>query len=213
MEDRLTDQEIQKLLFLLDKVNPLPFMQYPVIKKFWERRLVPLNPMELIILNECPFEDIVWRDASGEGVSPPSLIYLKALTVYRNDEYWPDCFHFPGGYLGSNETVADAIQRVAKKEIGVGIKNFWPVSQGNFTKLGRDHEYSTIFICLPGEEPVLKPGRQFTPILQLPKNLLPHHREMAKRAIEWLEAMQSLSAEKREKIIRVTSVLESSAEL
>ena len=45
-KEKLTPEEIETLTKLLQKVTPLPKMEWPVLKTIWESRLMPMNPQE-----------------------------------------------------------------------------------------------------------------------------------------------------------------------
>ncbi len=197
MAKQLSEVRMKVLLRLLDFVNPLPNMQYAVIRKFWGRRLVPMNPMELILVTGDPFQ-----------VPPRNL---RVLLLYRDDEYFSG-WHFPGGLLGSDEKVIEgAVRRVAWEEVGVALGEVLTVRSVNFSMTARNHNYSTIHVCRMTEEPVLKQGiAMMAPLGALPENLITSHRDIADGVLAWLYEFGQLELGMRKRIIEVTSVIESS---
>ena len=181
--------------YLLARVTPLPMMEWPVLKVMWEKRLLPMSPMECVIVDKDPFQTPV-ED-------------LKILLSYRDDAHFPDCWHHPGSYLGSGDKIAEAVQRTIEKEIKSDVAEFWPVTMANFYKLARDHEFSYLHVCRLSGEVVIVPGKlEFLPALRPPANLLPHHKLMQERVVEWLMVMKELSPSHREMVLRVTRYLE-----
>ena len=179
-KEKLTPEEIETLTKLLQKVTPLPKMEWPVLKTIWESRLMPMNPQELVILERIP-EDVFAED------------YPRVLLTKRpaTDPHFPNAWHHPGGYLGSNEfVVQDAIERILQKEVKVGLKNYRAVSIINWPKLERDHEFSGLYICEPAGPPILTSGKtEWFPFTQLPPTLLYHHQLMHAKAKEYLDFM------------------------
>lgn len=93
------------------------------------------------------------------------------LLTYRRDNLW-DGWHIPGGFIAYKETLADACDRVARRELGISVK---------FEKLvtayvWQDHPYagsiSLVCKCTALEEP--KEGKFFT---EIPKDIIRHHGE------------------------------------
>lgn len=196
MPDKLSPKEIEVLVSLLARVTPLPRMEEPVLKAIWENRLMPMNPMELIILKNP--------------ITP--FVSQEVLLLYRDDKNFPDCWHNPGGYLGANEKIEDAIQRVALREIGIKVKNLMPVAMANFYNLARDHEFSLLVVCEPDGSIKTEKGKiDFFPLGKMPENLTPHHKSVMRKILDWLDFLRILyvkSPDLMETYFEVSSVLE-----
>lgn len=192
----LTKEEQEQLAPLLARVTPLPKMEWPVLRTIWERRLLPMNPMELVVLDKSVLSE-----------SGPE----KVLLSYRDDAHFLDCWHHPGGYLGGSEKIVDATQRVADREFQVKLNECYVVQPINSYKLARDHELAVVFVATMDNSTLkLEKGKlEFFPFDQLPANLLPHHRLIQERAVDWLRVMQELNPKHREMVLRVTRYLES----
>ena len=126
-------------LLLRTVVTPLPKMEFDVLTTIWGQRLMPMIPVELIII---------------DGDLSRPINELRVLLRFRTDSYfkdWNGAWHHPGGYFGSNETFKEAIDRIAKKELGakIKIKDFYAVGALNFFKCKRDHEVCHLFVCIP----------------------------------------------------------------
>lgn len=175
--EKLNPEEIETLTTLLRKVTPLPRMEWPVLKTWWECRLSPMNPQELVILQHIP------KNVFTDGY--PQVLLTKRPPT---DPDFPNAWHHPGGYLGSNEFVREAIERILQKEIKVGLKNYRAVGLVNWPRLARDHEFSGLYVCEPTEPPTLTPGKtQWFDFNNLPEGLLHHHVLMHERVKEHLE--------------------------
>ena len=124
--EKLNTQEIETLISLLRRVTPLPKMEWPVLKTIWESRLMPMNAQELVILEKDP-------------LTCKKGYYPRVLLAYRNDKDYPNCWHHPGGYLGSGEFTFEAADRVALRETMVRVTNLRTASPVNWTRLRRDH--------------------------------------------------------------------------
>ena len=154
---------------------------------------MPMNPMELVIFNRDPF-------------IPGNL---QVLLVHRQDEHF-NGWHHPGGYLGASETISGAVQRVALRETGAEVEIIASMFPANFPNMKRDHEFSLVFACVPGGTITANPGkRDFFSIHAMPVPLLmPNHRFIYARTVEWLSVMRRLSPAAREEVLKATSYLE-----
>ncbi|MDP3729374.1 MAG: NUDIX hydrolase [bacterium] len=195
----LSKTDIVSLWRLLYKVNPLPNMQYEVLKIIWKLRLMPHITFDLIILK--PGQDLF--------VTP--LEELEVLLTKRapNDPDFPNALHFPGGFLGSNEKVWEAVLRVMQKEIGVGVIEMTFAFQTNRYAFTRDHEYSSLLFIKPEDGLDLKSRQEFHPLVSsLPEATLPTHVELRDRAEDWLKTMHLIPEPVRNQLRVVNSVLE-----
>ncbi len=148
----------KKLAKELKKVSPFPGTDPETF--FALKGLLPMVAIELFILNK-----------KGEFV----LVYKKGKV-----SGWA----LPGGYLGFNENFEFACRRIAKKYLGVGVKNIRLVDVSNLTEEfhGKDngHAVAVIFRCTV--EGNMKNGRYFK---KIPKDIMAHHRLMVTRALKF----------------------------
>jgi ADP-ribose pyrophosphatase YjhB (NUDIX family) len=164
-------------------------MQYPILRAMWDARLLPMNPIELFILDRPLFKVKNPKD-------------LKVLLAHRDDADYPDCWHHPGGYLGGGERIQDAAWRVAVEETGLELGVFHVVRPMNFPKHRRDHELcimvqgSLAFDDTP-ENAKKRDGTSFFPFGKLPSNLIPQHQLLQKRLEEWLSIVFAMPEDLR----------------
>jgi len=96
------------------------------------------------------------------------------LLVWRKDKYFKG-WEIPGGYIGYKESLKEACQRVAKREVGL-IPKFQKVLTA---EVWLDHPYSSgvsiVCLCKVKGEP--KNGRFFT---EIPPDTLGHHPKFLK---------------------------------
>ncbi len=95
-------------------------------------------------------------------VSPAAVVELVVtsdqgksfLLTMRKDEHF-DGWHFPGGFIGYNETFEQACQRIAKRELGVELKNiqFLNVLNYNHGEDPRGHLVALVFMAVPSSAP------------------------------------------------------------
>ena len=200
-KEKLTPEEIETLTKLLQKVTPLPKMEWPVLKTIWESRLMPMNPMELVILEKDP---LVCK--KGE--------YPRVLLAYRDDKDFPNCWHHPGGYLGSGEFTFEAVDRVALKETIVRVTNLRCASPVNWPRLRRDHELSILYVCQPHDNPKIQKGKlEWFDFLNLPQYTLPHHIRMHLRAKLYIDVLRKQTPESLREFLELHTVLESDLEV
>lgn len=92
----ITGKEIDALVRILPKLRwPLP---YPVFTALCKS--IPLISVDLAVMPDSK----------------------RVLLTYRKDEFY-DNWHIPGMILRHNEPVSDKLKNVAKKELGIRIKN------------------------------------------------------------------------------------------
>jgi ADP-ribose pyrophosphatase YjhB (NUDIX family) len=101
------------------------------------------------------------------------------ILTKRHIEPYKGKFHLPGGRVRFRETVANAIQRIAKDELGTNLKSnmklvgwmeFLNEKQGG----NKRHTISLVFKCEPIDNNSMKNGVWFN---ALPKNILPVHKK------------------------------------
>ncbi len=178
---RAAREEAHACAALLRKASPVPNIAYPILRAIWDRRLFPMVPVELFVL-----------DRSVESIR--TLDDLRVAIVYRNDPDYPDCWTHPGGYLGGSERIADAAKRVAKRELGVEVVDPYVVSPTNFPRHPRDHEMSVMVVAslatgFTAKDVERRDGVHFCPFTDLPTNLLPQHQELQARLVRWLSLL------------------------
>ncbi len=195
MTKQLSEVRMKVLLRLLDFVNPLPNMQYAVLKSFWKNRQFPMVFSELFLVTSDPFQ------------TPPRN--LRVLLSWRDDADYPRSFHVPGGMIVPGEEIRSAAERITQKEFGVGVRDSWTVCPLNNRNHKRSPEYSPVLICRLDHEPDLKSHNVvFAPLGALPENCIPYQKALAGRGLNWLYVMQSLSVEDRNRVLEVTDVFE-----
>jgi ADP-ribose pyrophosphatase YjhB (NUDIX family) len=134
-----------------------------LLKKLKEDNLVPPNTpyeiwLELATLVPMPaVEVIVTRDGK------------DFLLTRRKDHNW-NGWHIPGGFMIYKESINEACQRIALKELQIKVE-FIKVIDAYAWK---DHPYgapvSIVCVCESGEKP--KEGKFFT---EIPSNIINHH--------------------------------------
>ncbi len=185
-DGKLTELGQRLCAALLSRATSLPNMEWPVLEVIWKRRLLPMQPMELVILDQDPI-------FSERGPS-------KVLLTRRRDTDpdFPGMWHHPGGYLGGGETVEQAILRVLKRELGEGhteVRVCHAVCPLNLYGLARDHEAGVLFAVFMGTNPAPIIGaREWFPVTALPAETIPHHRKFQQRVNEWMQAMRNVRA-------------------
>lgn len=194
----LSKSEQEGCAGLLARATPVPNMEWPILKAIWDCRLLPMNPVECVIL---------------DSLDAPTRVFLMRRPA--DDPYHPGRpWHHPGSYLGANEKLSDAINRVCEKEVGLKPRRHLFVAPVNLWNLARDHEASFIFACeLEGSCPESSETRKWFHLDKLPWDLLPHHRLIQFRAILFLRFRQSLSPVIRTEFERVTCPEESGTEM
>ncbi|MDO8516328.1 MAG: NUDIX domain-containing protein [bacterium] len=190
---KLAPHELSKITELLARVTPVPFMETPVFKTIWKTRLVPMATLELLIFERDP-------------LASPAKTLPRVLLSYRTDEHY-DCWHVPGGFLGTNETIAQATKRILKRELGILPKTIQPLLTINRPHGARDHHLSSFVAVTPAKAPRLKKGvlEYFDPS-QLPKKIIPYYRNafsvLAKMPAFWGE----LSDEQRRTFFEMLNI-------
>lgn len=142
----MTIDEQKKIVEVLKHVAPAPHLPKELFKQII--KLMPGTVVELVIS----------RDGK------------DYLLTYRKDEDFKG-WHFPGGFLGYRETFEAACQRIAKRELGVSLKNIWALDVLNYIN-GEDpraHLVAHVFRAEAVGAP--KTGEYFT---EPPKETLPH---------------------------------------
>lgn len=127
---------------------------------------------------KMPFE--VWREIVSLVPAPTVEVLISRndkdfLLTERNDKYWQG-WHIPGGYLLAKETIEDACNRLAKKELGMGV-NFEKIL---FLYPWSNHPYSNalsiVCLCHPLGETEM--GKYF---LEIPETTIEEHKDFLKR--------------------------------
>lgn len=151
----MTQKEISLLINLLkklkrEKLTPpnMPFTLWRTIIS-----IVPIPSVEVIITR------------SGKDF----------LLTYRKDQDW-DGWHIPGGFILPRESIENACQRVAQKELGMKVEFQKIVSAFSWPDSPYGNDFSLICICSTGEEP--KVGKFFT---EIPEKIVSHHREFLEK--------------------------------
>lgn len=136
------------------------------VKKLWEER-EKLNPNEGL-----PFELFEWISSMVPIANVDLLILNKKgqiLLSWRDDEYYGQGWHIPGGCIRFKETSEERIQKTAQNEIGTNviIVNKEPIAtkdmimgRGKSEPYKRAHHLTTLYECrLPDEFKVDNRGK------------------------------------------------------
>ena len=148
----LDQKETKRLSALLKKIDkPHEGLPQPVFDAL--SRLVPFIACELVIKTE-------------EGI----------LLVWREDEWWKG-WHFPGGLLRYRESLEERLEKVAQKELGVGIAKPDFLFVKDCCQCVRGPIVSLVFLCQTKTKP--KSGKFFK---KMPKDIIKDHRDLWKKA-------------------------------
>lgn len=172
-------EELKVFKRVLEKAGRFPKMDFGVFRALTTSRVCPFVIMEVIALNKpfrlAPFEE------------------LKVLLAYRDDDYFPSCWHHPGKYLGSEERIEDGVKRVMRVEAGVEVADIYHIAAMNSPLLSRDLEFAGLYVCEVIGEPKLEKGRlEWFSLEEMPANILPSHQVMQERANQWIKFAQWL---------------------
>jgi ADP-ribose pyrophosphatase YjhB (NUDIX family) len=88
---------VQELGALAEAGLGIPSMPFPILSAL--KSLAPLPTAELCIYDESGSVLLTWRD----------------------DKYWHG-WHFPGGFIAPGESLAEACDRIARRELGAGFQ-------------------------------------------------------------------------------------------
>ena len=115
--------------------------------------------------------DIVVRNSEG------TLLTLRKIPPHKGQ------WHLPGGTLLFKEPIRDAIQRIAKNELGISVevgKFLGYIEFMNQDEFGGfDHPISLLFLCSPKTQ-TYKPDEQSESIQffrRIPNNTIKEHKE------------------------------------
>jgi len=176
-EGPLSDEEVALCASLLKRARAVPHMEYPIIKAIWAARLMPMSPVECVIVDD---------------MDKPGMVLLARRKPDDPCKSFADMWHHPGKYFPANATFHEAVQWVCTNEVGVRAARYALAGVCNFPRLGRDHELSLIVVCEPEREPVSQKNvLEWFWLGKLPDDLLPHHRLIQEHANRWLHAPHS----------------------
>ena len=145
----MTEEKIQQLVDLL--------------KELKASNLLPPN---------MPFQ--VWKELVTIFPAPAVEVLITQnnknfLLTERHDEFW-NGWHIPGGFILAKENIIDACNRLAQKELGIGVE-FQKILT---TYAWPNHPYanalSIVCVCKPLGDP--KVGKYFT---KIPENVIKNH--------------------------------------
>jgi len=176
----LDDYETKVATDFIKRVTPLPNMEYKILESIWESRIIPTCTINLIIFDKGLLE-IAFNE-----------LWPKIYLLKRNDTYMPKCWHYPGGYLGADEKINNAIQRIAKREIGSEVTNIILAFTAFMPNFARDPQVSPHFFCKPKNELPNSEKARFFYLNGLPKNLPEHQMLASERIKQLIEFMRLL---------------------
>jgi ADP-ribose pyrophosphatase YjhB (NUDIX family) len=124
---------------------------------------------------------IVERDVVG-----PGRVYL--VRRERDDPHWPgEPWHVPGGIWRVSQTLEEACQAVAARELDVGVSVHFEV----MTLKWKDHAYanpiSHVCVCEAERTPLKSERARFFAHDELPSNMLIHHRDFVEASFAALK--------------------------
>lgn len=148
------DQLVRLLGTLADEGGGLPHMPLAVFGVIG--RLVPLLAVEIGLT----------RDEGRE-----------VLLTWRDDEVWHG-WHFPGGFVGTGESIGMACDRIARRELGIGVRHLALVD----TYCWRDHPVGSVISlichCEVQDDPL--DGQWYS---AAPSLMPPHHADFFTRLL------------------------------
>lgn len=120
-------------------------------------RLVPLIAVEIGIVHSCKRE---------------------LLLTWRDDDLWYG-WHIPGGYVGVHETVREACERIAQRELGIGVKFTALLDSYSWT----DHPLGSVvsLVCRCSTHSAPQEGKWFD---SPPTPMAPHHTDFFHQLLE-----------------------------
>lgn len=188
----LSDHQAASTAETLQFATPVPNMEWPIIRTIWAKRLMPMNPVECVIL---------------DSIDAPTKVLLTRRE--EDDPHFPRDWHHPGSYFGADERFDGAVRRVVKRDLGMDVCRYQFVTAANFYGLRRDHELCLIFVCeLIGSPEVSEKVGWFS-LGDPPEDFIPHHRLIHERVVEWLRFRQSLLPSCRNQFDTFTNPVES----
>ncbi len=93
------------------------------------------------------------------------------LLTYRSDADW-DGWHIPGGYMLYRESISEACERIANKELGIALTFERVIDAFMWPDHPTSSALSLVCVCQTSEKP--KDGRWFT---EIHSKMIPHHGE------------------------------------
>lgn len=144
----VNEKGLSLLTFLLERL-PL------VHEGHWGKAFIPLMSR---VVPAC-IELVIIRDH-------------KVLLLKRDDIYFKG-WHTPGTYLGPRETLEDAAQRCAGKELKVTLRFIKQIAAYSNIENKRFHDYSNLLLCeiIEGEP---QAGEWFN---MCPADMIPEHKK------------------------------------
>lgn len=121
-------------------------------------KLVPRVAVELVIQGKIPGQFLLTKRGEKE-------------------PFWPGLWHIPGGYIWHREPIKHAINRIAKRELGVSIKEFEFLGYLEFYTKKEDprgHTISLVFLSTLDGKP--SKGTFFTKKTIPDRFLQSHHK-------------------------------------
>lgn len=130
---------------------------------------------------------------STRGVSADAVIVKndQILLIQRALDPFKGFWATPGGYVGWNETIEDAIRREVTEETGLRASGIRPVGVYSQPARHPDQVINCVYIVDVEDVSALKPGDDATeakwfPLTKLPVNMAFDHRQNIKDAISLL---------------------------
>lgn len=157
---KLTPREIKTAAKILKKSASIPRMPRELFEVYVSKGVNVI--VELVIFNKVG----------------------KILLTWRDDKFYHG-WHIPGGFMGVGETLEQAAQRIAKREIGRRVTNLKFTSLLNYRDQDpRSHSFCILHTCRAEKAP--KNGRFFSvaEMKKLPKNDLLYHVPMILKLIK-----------------------------
>lgn len=206
----LSVAEIEQLERLLARAQPLPRMQWPILRPMWQQRLMPFIPIELVVLRHTHVHRVT---------TTTDVLFRRRDARASDQEHWPNSYHFPGGYLGGGEHIDEAIQRILRTEIADSavLASRQLIVTTNLPRMRRNHDTGlTFMVTLQFWPAELQPEVAIRPLNQPPEPLIPHHLRLHQRILSWVDHLsllrRMLTDDLVGELLRVHNVVESDVE-
>lgn len=113
-------------------------------------------------------------------ITHPSQMGRFLLTLReKKDAFWPNQWHFPGGFVGYQETMENACRRIAFKEAMVKLEylEYLGINEHLIEEYPRGHSISIVYLARASSFP--SEGKFFK-VENLPENFIKMHRKIIK---------------------------------
>lgn len=112
------------------------------------------------------------------------------VLTLRDDEAWKNLWHIPGGTVFYQESVEDAVQRVAMEELGISVKIEKLLGYMEYPSeiihRGFGWPVSLAFLCSSNSPipDINEEGEKIQVFDYIPENTIPEHKEILKNVLQ-----------------------------